>query len=74
MRTIMLVSLLSLAAACGQTGPLYLPEEPVDTEVEIRPGPAPASGERDREEEDPTGSGETGDETPPPAQPEQASG
>lgn len=65
MRTFLPVSLSLLLAACGQTGPLYLPEEPVDTAVEIRPGPAPASPEGDRKEEESTASGEA-DEAPSP--------
>ena len=45
------VTLACLLAACGQTGPLYLPDEGVTTPVEIRtatevqesaPQPAPA--------------------------------
>ncbi|MGA0705962.1 MAG: LPS translocon maturation chaperone LptM [Steroidobacteraceae bacterium] len=43
-------SLLALAlglAACGQTGPLYLPDEGLDTPVEIRPAP---TAETDQEE------------------------
>jgi len=32
--------LACLLAACGQTGPLYLPDEGVTTPVEIRTGPA----------------------------------
>lgn len=35
----LVIPLFALLAACGQTGPLYLPEEPIDTEVEIRPAP-----------------------------------
>jgi len=33
-------TLACLLAACGQTGPLYLPDEGVTTPVEIRPAPA----------------------------------
>jgi len=44
----------TLLAACGQTGALYLPDEGVETPVEIRapatpPAPVP---ERDDEEQD----------------------
>lgn len=49
-----------LLAACGQTGSLYLPDEGVETPVEIRtPATAPASTtpapvpEPDEEENDP---------------------
>jgi predicted small lipoprotein YifL len=30
------------AAACGQTGSLYLPDEAIESPVEIRPAPPPA--------------------------------
>ena len=43
MRILLSALLLSLLAACGQTGPLYLPDEEIDTEVEIRPAPSPAA-------------------------------
>jgi len=34
---------VALLAACGQTGALYLPDEGVETPVEVRPAaPAPA--------------------------------
>lgn len=32
----------TLLAACGQTGALYLPDERIQTPVEITPAPAPA--------------------------------
>ena len=44
MRILLSAILLSLLAACGQTGPLYLPDGEIDTEVEIRPAPAPPAG------------------------------
>ena len=46
MRTLPLILVAVLLAACGQTGPLYLPDEGVDTPVEIRgpEAPAPAAG------------------------------
>ena len=52
----LVIPLLALLAACGQTGPLYLPEEQIDTEVEIRPAPqAPATtGEESAASEDET--------------------
>ncbi len=34
----------ALLAACGQTGPLYLPDEGIETPVEVR-GPAPAAAQ-----------------------------
>lgn len=46
-------SLLALAlglAACGQTGPLYLPDEGLDTPVEIRPSPAAEAAEEEPDE------------------------
>ena len=47
MRILLSAILLSLLAACGQTGPLYLPDGEIDTEVEIRPGPPPPAGASD---------------------------
>lgn len=45
MRAALLLALLSTAAACGQTGSLYLPDEAIESPVEIRttapPAPAP---------------------------------
>ena len=51
-----------LLAACGQTGSLYLPDEGVETPVEIRaPAPAPVPvPEPDEDENDPK-------EAPPPS-------
>lgn len=46
-------SLLALAlslTACGQTGPLYLPDEGLDTPVEIRPAPE-ADGDQEQPDE-----------------------
>jgi predicted small lipoprotein YifL len=42
------------AAACGQTGSLYLPDEEIETPVEIRtsaPPPAPPPEDKDEEDE-----------------------
>lgn len=56
MRARILLSLLVLLAACGQTGPLYLPDEGIDSDIEIRPAP-PASPEEPADaEEDGQGS------------------
>ena len=33
----------TVLAACGQTGALYLPDERIQTPVEITPAPAPAA-------------------------------
>lgn len=40
----------AVLGACGQTGPLYLPDEGVETPVEIR-GPATPAPESDDEDE-----------------------
>jgi predicted small lipoprotein YifL len=55
----------SVLAACGQTGPLYLPDEGVTTPVEIRPAPTtePPATAAPEEDEDP---GEDSPGTPPP--------
>ena len=46
MRLALIIALLPALAACGQTGPLYLPDANVETPVEIRstatPAPVPA--------------------------------
>jgi predicted small lipoprotein YifL len=36
MRAALLLALLSTATACGQTGSLYLPDESIESPVEIR--------------------------------------
>jgi predicted small lipoprotein YifL len=36
-------ALACLLAACGQTGPLYMPDEGITTPVEIRTAPAEAA-------------------------------
>ena len=54
MRLALIIALLPAFAACGQTGPLYLPDADVETPVEIRPtatpAPAPADEDKDKEE------------------------
>jgi predicted small lipoprotein YifL len=54
MRAALLIALLSTATACGQTGSLYLPDEAIESPVEIRttvPAPAaPAAEEEEKEE------------------------
>ena len=45
MRQSLLLIACTLVAACGQTGPLYLPDEGVTTPVEIRTAPPPAAEE-----------------------------
>ena len=41
--TLACAALAGLLAACGQTGPLYMPDEGVTTPVEIRTAPAEAA-------------------------------
>ena len=50
MRLLLAFALAFAAAGCGQTGSLYLPEETVETPVEIRgPGETP---EQDKEKDE----------------------
>jgi predicted small lipoprotein YifL len=58
MRPALIIALLPAFAACGQTGPLYLPDANVETPVEIRttapvptPVPAPADEDKDKEKQ-----------------------
>ena len=56
MRTILLTPCFCLLAACGQTGPLYLPDEGITTPVEITSAPVPAPAakpETPREDDEP---------------------
>lgn len=56
MRAILLIPATCLLAACGQTGPLYLPDEGIETPVEIRNAPAPppaAEPETPRKDKEP---------------------
>jgi predicted small lipoprotein YifL len=54
------VTLIALAA-CGQTGSLYLPDQAVETPVEIRtpvtsvPAPAPAEEDKEKKNTQPPG-------------------
>lgn len=54
MRAVILFLSATLLSACGQTGSLYLPDESVDTPVEIRgpeaPAPAPPEDEARKDE------------------------
>jgi len=43
MRAALVLVLLSTATACGQTGSLYLPDETIETPVEIRTTAPPPS-------------------------------
>jgi predicted small lipoprotein YifL len=58
-------ALACLLAACGQTGPLYLPDAGVTTPVEIRPAPAPAPAAG------PATPGPTGSSAPAPGEPKE---
>ena len=51
MRFALIIALLPAFAACGQTGPLYLPDANVETPVEIRPAvpTPPADEDKDKE-------------------------
>jgi predicted small lipoprotein YifL len=48
MRPALVIALLPTFAACGQTGPLYLPDANVETPVEIH---APADADKQKDEE-----------------------
>jgi predicted small lipoprotein YifL len=48
MRLALIIALLPALAACGQTGPLYLPDANVETPVEIH---APADVDKKKDEE-----------------------
>ena len=52
MRKSLLLIACTFTAACGQTGPLYLPDEGVTTPVEIRAAPPPAAEEAPEAEAD----------------------
>jgi predicted small lipoprotein YifL len=54
MRIAFVLALAAAAAGCGQTGSLYLPDDSVETPVEIRtstPAP-PAEPEKEEKEDD----------------------
>jgi predicted small lipoprotein YifL len=52
MRIALILAVTFMATACGQTGSLYLPDDAVETPVEIRaPAPAPAPAPTDEDEE-----------------------
>jgi predicted small lipoprotein YifL len=51
MRPALIIPLLLALAACGQTGPLYLPDANVETPVEIH-APADADKKKDEEKKD----------------------
>jgi predicted small lipoprotein YifL len=49
MRTALLMALAIAVTACGQTGSLYLPDDSVETPVEIR---TQSDADKDKEEEE----------------------
>jgi predicted small lipoprotein YifL len=52
MRIFLALALAFAATGCGQTGPLFLPDDTVETPVEIRgPGEAAAPAEPEMKEE-----------------------
>jgi predicted small lipoprotein YifL len=55
MRTSLLLVFLSTVAACGQTGSLYLPDEDVETPVEIRKTGDPQKEKKDEKPAVPPG-------------------
>jgi predicted small lipoprotein YifL len=52
---VLILLLLATATACGQTGSLYLPDETIETPVEIRtstpPPPAPSPENEDEDDQ-----------------------
>ena len=53
MRTFLALALAVAATGCGQTGSLFLPDDTVETPIEIRgPGEAAAPAEPGKEEKD----------------------
>jgi predicted small lipoprotein YifL len=67
MRRLPLILAAALLAACGQTGPLYLPDEDISTPVETR-APAPAAPEAPAQAPAPTAP--AGERTGEPAEPD----
>jgi predicted small lipoprotein YifL len=55
MRLAFIIALLPAFAACGQTGPLYLPDASVETPVEIRPTATPADEDKEKKNTQPPG-------------------
>ena len=53
MRVLLALVLATAAAGCGQTGSLYLPDEDVETPVEIRGPGETAPPAEEKEEEKP---------------------
>ena len=55
MRIALILLFTATAAACGQTGSLYLPDDTVETPVEIRTQPAPAEDDEEEKNTQPPG-------------------
>ncbi len=55
MRVVLILAALIAVTACGQTGSLYLPDDTVETPVEIRTQPAPADDEKEKKNTQPPG-------------------
>jgi len=61
MRIVLAMVTLIALAACGQTGSLYLPDQALETPVEIRtpvtsaPAPAPAEEDKEKKNTQPPG-------------------
>jgi predicted small lipoprotein YifL len=52
MRIALTLVIMILATACGQTGSLYLPDESIETPVEIRTQPTPPAPEAPQSDPD----------------------
>jgi len=48
MRIALILVVSFMATSCGQTGSLYLPDDTVETPVEIRTQPVPADEEEEK--------------------------
>jgi len=55
MRIALILSILLAVTACGQTGSLYLPDDAVETPVEIRTQPAAPDDDKEKKNTPPPG-------------------
>lgn len=55
MRIALILAVTFMATACGQTGSLYLPDDTVETPVEIRTQPVPADDDEEVKNTQPPG-------------------
>jgi predicted small lipoprotein YifL len=55
MRIALIPAAMFMATACGQTGSLYLPDDAVETPVEIRAPAEPADDEEKKKDTQPPG-------------------